>query len=449
MFKKVLIANRGEIAIRIIRSLKEMGIKTVAVYSEADINSLHVSIADEAICIGPAASKLSYLYIPNIISAAEVTECDAIHPGYGFLAENRSFAKICGEHELKFIGPTPEAMEMLGDKSIARKLMIKAKVPVVPGSPPLENFEDAVKWSKEIEFPIMIKASGGGGGRGMRIVMKSEDLEQAYNSTKRESENAFGNDEIFMEKYVGDARHIEVQIISDEHGNYIHLGERDCSIQKRHQKLIEEAPSFSLDDETKNKLFEVAINAARTVNYTNAGTVEFLFDNTTNQFYFMEMNARIQVEHPVTEMVTGIDIIQEQINIAAGKSLSIEQKDIRINGHAIECRINCEDSENNFAPSCGKINKFISPGGFGVRIDSNLYTGYDIPPFYDSMVGKIIVWGKNRREAIKRMDRVLGETKIEGIKTTIPFHKKIMNNEKFISGNINTVFIEEFLKENE
>ncbi len=442
MFKKVLIANRGEIAVRIIRALREMGIKSVAVYSEPDKDSLHVKLADESYCIGPAAPHKSYLNIASIISVADVSGADAIHPGYGFLAENSKFTDICKDHKIKFIGPSKDAMERMGDKSTAKKTVMKAGVPVVPGSDGnVATEEDALKVVSKIGCPVLIKATAGGGGKGMRIVRNESELLHAFKMARTEAEAAFGNPDVYIEKYIEEPRHIEVQLIADEHGHIVHLGERDCSIQRRHQKLVEEALSPVVNEKLRNKLGDAAIKAAKAVNYSSVGTVEFIFDNSGN-FYFMEMNTRVQVEHPVTEMVTSIDIIREQINAAAGEKLSVSQKEVKFNGHAIECRVNAEDPDKNFMPSPGEISIYLPPGGPGVRVDSHAYSGYKILPHYDSLVAKLLVWGPTREIAINRMKRALDEFVIDGIKTTIPFHLKVMDNISFRSGNFSTHFIE-------
>lgn len=442
MFNKVLIANRGEIALRIIRACQEMGIKTVAVYSEADKNSMHVELADEAICIGPAQSNRSYLNIPSIISAAKVTGADAIHPGYGFLAENADFAEMCTASGITFIGPPPSAMEIMGSKAKARETMIKAGVPVVPGSQGIINSdEEALKIAKEIGFPVMIKASAGGGGKGMRVAEDEASLKQALQMARSEAEAAFGDSRIYLEKLIEEPRHIEIQILADKWGNTVHLGERDCSVQRRHQKLLEEAPSLAVSPILREKIGEVAVKAAQAVNYYSAGTVEFLLDKHGN-FYFMEMNTRIQVEHPVTEMITGIDLLKEQIRIAASEPLPFKQEEIKFNGWAIECRINAEDPDHDFRPCPGTITTYRLPGGFGVRVDSAVYQGYQIPPYYDSMIGKLIVWAPTREEAIEKMKRALKEYKIEGIKTTIPFHLKVLDNPYFQKGEVFTNFIQ-------
>ncbi len=447
MFKKILIANRGEIAVRIIRAARELGIATVAVYSEADKESMHVKMADEAVCIGPASSSDSYLKVPNIISAALITESEAIHPGYGFLAENASFAKICAQNDIVFIGPKPELINMMGDKATARETAIKNKVPITKGSdgivPDLEEAKRVAKW---ITYPVMIKATAGGGGKGMRIAHNEKELVENFVAARNEAEAAFGNPDVYMEKYVEEPRHVEIQVIGDKHGNVVHLGERDCSIQRRHQKLIEEAPSAGIDAKTRDKMGRFAAKLAKGIGYDSVGTLEFLVDKSMN-FYFMEMNTRIQVEHTISEEVTGIDLIKEQIRVAAGEKLSITQKDVEISGHAIECRINAEDSENGFLPSSGVLEKYIPSGGIGVRVDSHSYQNYEIPPYYDSMIAKLIVKGKTREEAIERMKRALAEFTVEGVDTTIPFHLKVLDNEYFRKGTIYTNFIETHFKE--
>jgi len=445
MFKKVLIANRGEIALRVIRACKEMGISTVAVYSEIDKDSLHVQFADEAVCIGKAPSKDSYLYIPAIVTAAEVADVDAIHPGYGFLSENAHFVEVCESCNITFIGPPPEAIKTMGDKSIARETMKKAKVPVVPGSEGVIKDEtDVIKSAERIVYPVMIKASAGGGGKGMRIAYNKESLVPGFHMAQTEAQAAFGNGEVYIEKYIDHSRHIEVQILADKFGNTIHLRERECSIQRRHQKLVEETPSPAIDNKLREKMCEVAIRAAKAVGYFSAGTVEFILDGQNN-FYFMEMNTRIQVEHPITEMITGVDLVKEQIRIAAGEKLRIPQKDITCNGHSIECRINAEDSDNNFTPSPGKVTEFTYPGGPGVRLDTHLYKDYSIPSCYDSLIAKLIVHAEDRKSAIVRMKRALREFVIEGIKTTIPFHLKVLDHRDFQKGEYSTKFIEEKL----
>jgi len=442
MFKKILIANRGEIALRVIRTCKEMGIKTVAVYSTVDKESLHVKFADEAVCIGPPPSKESYLNIPRLIAAAEITNADAVHPGYGFLSENAKFAAICTQHNIKFIGPTPEHINKMGDKITAKETMIKAGVPVVPGSGGLlADFDDAKKTAKEIGYPVMMKATAGGGGKGMRIVWKENELQKAWDSAKTEAQASFGNDGMYMEKYIEEPRHIEIQVASDQFGTACHLSERDCSIQRRHQKLIEESPSPYMTDELREKMGEAAIKACNFINYEGVGTVEFLVDKYRN-FYFMEMNTRIQVEHTVTEEVIDHDLIKEQIKIAAG--IAISGKNYLPKLHAIECRINAEDPFQGFRPSPGKITNLHTPGGHGVRVDSHIYAGYVIPPNYDSMVAKLITVAQTREECITKMHRALSEYVIEGIKTTIPLHIKIMENEQFRKGDFTTKFMEDF-----
>jgi acetyl-CoA carboxylase biotin carboxylase subunit len=442
MFKKILIANRGEIALRIIRTCKEMGVKTVAVYSTADKDSLPVRFADEAVCIGPPSSSLSYLSIPNIIAAAEITNADAIHPGYGFLSENEKFSKVCQEHGIKFIGATPEQIAGMGDKASAKATMIKAGVPCIPGSKGLlKDVPDAKKQAKEIGYPVIMKATAGGGGKGMRIVWKEEDLEELWDSARQESAAAFGNDGLYMEKYIEEPRHIEIQIAGDKFGNACHLSERDCSIQRRHQKLVEETPSPFMTDELREKMGEAAIKAAKAVNYEGVGTVEFLVDKHRN-FFFMEMNTRIQVEHTITEEVINFDLIKEQIKLAAGEKIS--GKNYYPMMHAIQCRINAEDPDHGFRPSPGKITDYHCPGGHGVRIDSHVHAGYTIPPNYDSMISKLIVVARTRDEAILKMKRALGEYIIEGVKTTIPFHIKLMENEDFNKGNFTTAFMDTF-----
>jgi len=442
MFSKILIANRGEVALRIIRACKEMGIRTVAVYSQPDISSLHVKFADEAICIGSAASANSYLSIPSIISAAEITDVEAIHPGYGFLAEDAHFAEICESCKIKFIGPTPDNMRRMGDKMAAKDTAKKAGVPTIPGSKAvIKTKEDALKIAKEIKYPIIVKAAAGGGGKGMRVCHNDVRLISALLTAQREAEAAFGNPDIYIEKYIEKPRHIEIQILGDSHGHLVYLGERDCTIQRRHQKLIEESPSPVLDSKLRKRMGEAAIRCAKSIGYVNAGTIEFLLDEDKS-FYFMEMNTRIQVEHPVTEAVTGIDLVKEQIKIAYGERLNIKQEDIHHNGHAIECRIIAEDPDNDFMPSPGRINTLNLPGGYGVRLDTHIYQGYDISPYYDSMIGKLICHGKNRAEAISVCRRALDEFVIEPIKTTIPFHRKVMNNTAFLRGKYSTDFID-------
>ena len=442
MFKKVLIANRGEIALRVIRTCREMGIKTVAVYSTADRDSLHVKFADEAVCIGKPQSSDSYLNIPHLMSAAEITNADAIHPGYGFLAENAKFAQICADHQIKFIGPTPDMINSMGDKITAKDTMIKAGVPVVPGGEGLlESLEEAKGLAKNMGYPVILKATAGGGGKGMRIVWEDGEMERAYNNAKAEAGASFKNDGIYMEKFVEEPRHIEIQIAGDQFGNVCHLSERDCSIQRRHQKLVEESPSPFMTDELRQKMGDAAKKAASAINYESVGTIEFLVDKNRN-FYFMEMNTRIQVEHCVTEEVINFDLIKEQLKIAMGEKIS--GKDYYPQCHAIECRINAEDPYNDFRPSPGKITVLHQPGGHGVRVDSHVYAGYVIPPFYDSMIGKLITIARTRDEAIGTMYRALSEYVIEGVKTTIPFHLQLMQDERFRSGDFNTKFLEGF-----
>ena len=447
MINKILIANRGEIAVRIIRACKEMNVKTVAVYSEVDKDAMHVKLADEAICIGPANSSKSYLNFKNIIEAANITGADAIHPGFGFLSENSQFAKICEESNIKFIGPNYKVIEMMGNKSNAKELMKNAGVPVVPGSDgSVKGLKDAIKIANEIGYPIMLKAAAGGGGKGIRIVNVPEELESNYNIVKQEAKLSFNDDEIYIEKFIKNPRHVEIQILADEHGNVIHLGERDCSIQRRNQKVIEETPSTAIDDKLRNKMGEAAIKAVKASGYTSCGTIEFLVDSDKN-FYFMEMNTRIQVEHPITEERTGIDIVKAQIRISAGEPLKIKQKDVKFNGYSIECRINAENPAKNFRPCPGTITGVILPGGNGVRVDTAIYSGYTIPSNYDSMIAKIITHGDTRNEAISKMKRALEETVIEGVDTNIDFLFKIIKNPTFIRGNFDTSFIEkEILK---
>jgi acetyl-CoA carboxylase biotin carboxylase subunit len=448
MFSKILIANRGEIALRIIRACKEMGIRTVAIYSEADHDAMHVQFADEAICIGPAQGTASYLNIAAIMSAAEITDVEAIHPGYGFLSENAHFAEICESCHITFIGPTPENIRTLGDKMIAKDSMRKAGVPVIPGSNGLIDDKDqAIRIANKIKYPVIIKASSGGGGKGMRVAHNDVRLVSSIITAQAEAEANFGSGSVYLEKYFENPRHIEVQILADKFGHVIHLGERDCTVQRRHQKLIEESPSPAMDARSRRKLYDAAVKAAKSVNYTSAGTIEFLLD-TDGKFYFMEMNTRIQVEHTVTEMVTGVDLIKEQIKIAAGEKLRINQEDIKINGVAIECRINAEDPANNFMPCPGTIENLHMPGGRGIRIDSHVYSGYKISPYYDSMIAKLIVHGANRKEAIKIMQRALDEFVISPIKTTIPFHKSVFANPQFIKGEYYTNFVEKLLENN-
>ncbi|MDC0165279.1 acetyl-CoA carboxylase biotin carboxylase subunit [bacterium] len=444
MFKKILIANRGEIALRIMRACHELGIKTVAIYSTADEFSLHVKFADEAVCIGPPASSESYLNIPRIIAAGEITNSDAIHPGYGFLSESAEFSKICSENGFSFIGPGPEMIKSMGDKATAKNTMKSAGVPVIPGGEGiLSGPDEAKKIAEKMGYPIMLKATAGGGGRGMRFVTKKEELNDLYEVAYQEALNGFGNGDLYIEKFIEEPRHIEIQILADKAGNVIQFGERDCSIQRRHQKLIEESPSPAVDDKLRLKMGEAAITGAKSINYVGVGTIEFLLDKNQN-FYFMEMNTRIQVEHPVTEMVTGVDLIKQQIRVHGGEDCPSYNPDYKLRGHSIECRINAEDPEKNFRPSPGKINNFHMPGGKGVRVDSHAYSGYEIPTHYDSMIGKLIVHAKNRKRAINRMQRALEETIIEGVKTTIPYHQKIMEDKNFNSGKFDTSFLESF-----
>lgn len=442
-FQKILIANRGEIAVRIIRACREMGISTVAVYSEADRDSLHVRLADEAYCIGPTLSRDSYLNLTNLMSVATLTECDAIHPGYGFLAENADFAEICASCNITFIGPSPEAITKMGDKAVAKQTMKDANVPVIPGSDGLiQDLDEAVLIAREIGYPVIIKATAGGGGKGIRIAEDEESLVKQIETAQQEAQKAFGNAGVYLEKYLTGMKHVEIQIIADKHGNAAYLGERDCSIQRRRQKLIEEAPCPVLSPEKRKEMGEAAVRAALAVNYSGAGTLEFLL-GPDGQFYFMEMNTRIQVEHPVTEMVTGIDLIQEMISVAEGNLLSFNQNEVVLNGWSIECRINAEDATRNFMPSPGKIDFYLAPGGPGVRVDSGAYPGYTISPYYDSMIAKLIVWGKTREEAITRMKRALAEFAIEGIHTTIPFHQKLLEHPTFLRGDFDIKFLEE------
>ncbi|MBB6448432.1 acetyl-CoA carboxylase biotin carboxylase subunit [Geomicrobium halophilum] len=442
MINKVLIANRGEIAVRIIRACRELNIETVAVYSEADQEALHVLMADEAYCIGPNASADSYLKKSNLIATATKTGVDAVHPGYGFLSENAVFAEICADHGLTFIGPPPDAIDRMGAKARARETMKEAGVPIVPGSEGLlENEDEALEIAKKIGYPVIVKATAGGGGKGMRVAHDADELSHSFTMARQEAETNFGDAGIYLEKFIEEPRHVEIQIMADRFGDVVHCGERDCSIQRRHQKLVEEAPSPALNGEIRTQMGEAAILAANAVDYVGAGTVEFLLDKH-QQFYFMEMNTRIQVEHPVTEEVTGIDLIKEQILVASGRPLSIEQNDVNVQGHAIECRINAEDAKRNFRPSPGKISMYLPPGGPGVRVDSAVYTGYTITPYYDSMVAKLIVYGTTREEAISRMRRALSEFIVEGVETTIPFHLDLMDHEVFASGDFDTSFLE-------
>jgi len=442
MFSKILIANRGEIALRIIRACKELGIRTVAVYSQPDISSLHVKYADEAICIGSAASANSYLNIPSIISAAEITDVEAIHPGYGFLAEDAHFAEICESCKIKFIGPTSRNIRLMGDKMMAKDSARKAGLPVIPGSKAvIKSKEEALKVAKEMKYPVIVKAAAGGGGKGMRVCHNDVRLVSALLTAQREAEAAFGNPDVYIEKYIEKPRHIEIQILADEHGHILHLGERDCTIQRRHQKLIEETPSPVVDHRLRKKMGDAAVKCAKAIGYVNAGTIEFLVDED-GSFYFMEMNTRIQVEHPVTEAVTGMDLVKEQLRIASHERLPYKQDDIRMHGSAIECRINAEDPDKDFMPCPGKITTLHLPGGHGIRLDTHAYPGYEISPYYDSMIGKLIAYGRDRTEAISKCRRALDEFTIEPIKTTIPFHKKVMNNPAFIRGKFSTNFID-------
>jgi len=444
-FSKILIANRGEIALRILRTCEEMGIATVAVHSTVDTHALHVQLADEAVCIGPPTSSKSYLNIPNIISAALTRNAAAIHPGYGFLAENARFAEICADHQITFIGPSPAAMRAMGDKSTAKETMQRVKVPTVPGSGGLLADEnEALSIARDIGYPVMIKATAGGGGRGMRLVKEASELPKLFSAAQGEADAAFGNPGLYLEKFIERPRHIEIQILADNYGNVIHLGERDCSIQRRHQKLLEEAPSPALTQKLRDQMGHAAVAAAKSINYTGAGTVEFLLDKS-GKFYFMEMNTRIQVEHPVTEMITGLDLIAEQIRIAQGEKLQIKQNQVILSGHAIECRINAEDPDRNFRPNPGRISGYLPPGGPGVRMDSHVYTDYEIPAYYDSLIGKVIVWGRDRPTAIRRMKRALRECAITGVPTTLGFHQKILDSPEFLSGEVYTNFVEQFL----
>ena len=445
MFQKILIANRGEIALRIVRACRELGIKTLAVYSEADVQSLHVQLADEAICIGGPKSSESYMRAERIISAAEIADVDAIHPGYGFLSENAKFAEQCESCNIKFIGPKAQSIKIMGDKAVARDTVRKAGVPTVPGSDgPVDSEAAAVKIARKIGYPIIVKAVAGGGGRGMRIAHNDVSFAKEYHIARAEAEKAFGDGSVYIEKYIQAPRHIEFQILADSHGKVLHLGERDCSVQRRHQKLIEESPSPFLTSDLRKRMGKAAVRAAESAEYESAGTIEFIVDSH-GEFYFIEMNTRIQVEHPVTEEVTGIDLIKEQIRIAAGEKLNLDQKDIEYRGHAIECRINAEDPARNFTPSPGTIGLYYAPGGHGVRVDSHIYSGYTIPPYYDSLIGKLIAHGDNRKMALERMYRALSEYLIRGIKTTIPLHKAILSDPVFIAGKATTAYLEEFL----
>ncbi len=442
MLQKILIANRGEIAVRIIRACREMGIRTVAVYSEADKNSLHKTLADEAVCIGPAASSKSYLNMKSILEAACLTGADSIHPGFGFLSENASFAKICNDMGIKFIGPSGELINLLGNKSKAKETMKKAGVPVVPGSEGLiKNKEEAIELAEKIKYPVILKASSGGGGRGIRVAYSKEELEKSYDLVKQEAKISFGDDSIYLEKFIENPRHVEIQILADEHRNCIHLGERDCSIQRRNQKIIEETPSMAISDKTRKKMGQVAVKAVKEIGYTNAGTIEFLVDKNQD-FYFMEMNTRVQVEHPITEMITGIDIIKEQIKIASGEKLSLKQEDITFTGHVMEARINAENPDKNFMPCPGKITGLHLPGGNGIRVDTAIYSGYTVPATYDAMIAKIIAQGKNREEAIAKLRSAVAELVVEGIDTNADFILKILENKAFRTNQYDTSFIE-------
>lgn len=445
MFKRVLIANRGEIAVRVIRACREIGLPTVAIYSEADENSLHVRLATEAYCVGPAESNKSYLSIPAIISAALVSGADAIHPGYGFMAERPDFAEICEKHGIKFIGPSAESMRKMADKAAARKTMIENDVPVIPGTDVIKTADEIKEFARNVGYPVILKAVAGGGGKGMRVVSNDDEVETNLELCQTEAKSFFGNSDIYVEKYLINPRHIEVQILADSYGNVVHLGERDCSIQRRHQKLIEEAPSAAVDENTRRLMGEAAIRAAKAINYEGAGTFEFLMDHD-GKWYFMEMNTRIQVEHCVTEMISNVDLVREQIMIAAGEKLDFTQDDIVLRGHAIECRINAEDPAKGFMPNPGTITGYVTPGGFGVRVDSHIYQDYTVPANYDSMLGKVICWGRNRNEARRRMYRALKEYVITGIETTLPFHQDIIEDDVFISGNFDTGFIEDYYK---
>ncbi|NLA58514.1 MAG: acetyl-CoA carboxylase biotin carboxylase subunit [Firmicutes bacterium] len=443
MFEKILVANRGEIAVRIIRACKELGVRTVAIYSEADAAALHVRLADEAVCVGPASSARSYLNIPNIISAALLTGAEAIHPGYGYLAERARFAEICEDHGIEFIGPRPSTIECMGDKAKAKKAMEAAGVPVIPGSDgPVESDSEALKIAGEIGYPVIVKASAGGGGKGMRVVYCQEDLLRSLNLARAEADAAFGSGEVYIEKFIYKPRHVEIQIVADKYGNVAHLGERECSLQRRQQKILEEAPCVAITPKMRQAMGEAAVAGAQAVDYISTGTVEFLVDQDGN-FYFMEMNTRIQVEHPVTEMITGIDLVKEQLRIAAGEKLSFRQEDITLRGHAIECRINAENPQAGFIPSPGVITAYHAPGGMGIRVDSGIYQGWEVSPFYDPMIAKVIAWGRNRDEAIGRMEAALSEMIIEGIATSIPFHLELLRDEGFRSGRFHTKYIEE------
>lgn len=444
MIKKVLVANRGEIAVRIIRAAKEMGIETVAIYSEADKEALHIQLADEAYCVGPASSKESYLNMSNIISVAVLTNCDAVHPGYGFLSENPDFAELCEDCNITFIGPSAAAIAQMGTKDVARETMRKAGVPIVPGSQGIiATVEDGKKIAKKIGYPVIIKATAGGGGKGIRVAEDEEKLVSGIQMTQQEAEAAFGDPGVYIEKYIQDFRHVEIQVLADNHGNVIHLGERDCSVQRRLQKLIEESPSPAIDEKMRQKMGKAAVKAAKAVDYSGAGTIEFIYDHHEHKFYFMEMNTRIQVEHPVTELVTGVDLIKQQFLVASNEKLELKQEDIVMKGWAMECRINAENPAKNFMPAPGEIKFYLAPGGPGVRVDSAAYPNYKIPPFYDSMIAKLICYGETREEAIQKMKRALSEFAIDGIPSTIPFHMNVLNNDVFLSGDFNTKFLEE------
>lgn len=441
--KKVLIANRGEIAVRIIRACKELGIETVAVYSEADAEALHVKLADEAYCIGPRLSKDSYLSFPALLGVAQKTGADGIHPGYGFVSENADFAEACENAGIKFIGPSSDSIKIMGIKDVARSTMEKANVPLVPGTGIVPDIETGKKWAAEIGYPVIIKATAGGGGKGIRVARTEEELVKGIEITQKEAAAAFGNPGVYLEKFIEYFRHCEIQVLADGYGNVVHLGERDCTVQRRMQKLVEEAPSPALSEERRAEMGEAAVKAAKACNYEGAGTIEFIYDYQEDKFYFMEMNTRIQVEHPVTEMITGVDLVQQQLKIASGEKLPFKQEDIKINGWAIECRINAENAYKNFMPSAGKVTDYLAPGGYGVRVDSAVYPGYTIPPYYDSMVAKLIVHADTREEAIAKMNRALSEFMVDGVHTTIPFHQALMNNDVFKSAKFNTKFLEE------
>ncbi|WP_277673432.1 acetyl-CoA carboxylase biotin carboxylase subunit [Piscibacillus halophilus] len=445
MIQKVLIANRGEIAVRVIRACKELGIETVAIYSEADKDSLHAQLADEAYCVGPTLNKDSYLNKTNIMSLAKLTDSDAIHPGYGFLSENADFAEMCEACNVTFIGPSADSISKMGTKDVARETMRQANVPIVPGSDGIiKDVEEGKKVAEEIGYPVIIKATAGGGGKGIRVARDEEELVKGIRLTQNEAETAFGNPGVYLEKFIEDFRHVEIQVLADQHGNTVHLGERDCTVQRRLQKLIEETPSPAIDEKTRQQMGQAAVKAAEAVDYVGAGTIEFIYDRKQGNFYFMEMNTRIQVEHPVTEMVTGVDLIKEQIKVANGEKLTFKQEDIKFEGWAIECRINAENPFRNFMPSAGKVEMYLPPGGFGVRVDSAAYSGWNIPPYYDSMIAKLITYGNTRDEAIRRMDRALDEFVIDGIHSTISFHKRMMNHPVFVDGDFNTKFLEEY-----